>query len=315
MKIGLIDLDTSHPEAWVPILRDLGHEIAGVWDSGTIHPPGYGQAFAKKLAIPRVFASLEEAAEQVDLALIHGCDWDTHVEKSRPFLEASKALLVDKPVAGHEADLQRFEQWARKRARIAGGSGLRFCAEVAELRDKWKQEQATPHTVFAGCGVDTFNYGIHAYALLAAILGPDATEVQFLSEHGQRRLRICWRDGREGILVIGPARKWQPFHASIVTDKGTDQFIADPSRLYKTFLNAVLPFLAGESQAPPCPVESWLMPERWALAALASEQAGGQLTPVAGPAAQAVRYDGRHFADQYRQLRYPEASTASAQSI
>ena len=311
MNIGLIDLDTSHPESWIPILREMGHAIAGVWDAGAIHPPGYAQTFAKKLNIPRVFDSLEEAADQVDLAIIHSCDWDTHVQKSRPFFEAGKAVLVDKPVAGCERDLQWFEQWAQKGARVTGGSGLRFCAEVMQLREKWTQEQATPHTVFAGCGVDLFNYGIHAYALLAAILGSDAKEVQFLSEHDQRRLRLVWSQGCEGVLVIGAARKWQPFHASIVTDLGVDQFIADPSRLYRTFLQAVLPFLAGQTEKPPCPVESWLMPERWALAALASEQAGGTIIPVTGSAAEAVQYDGRKFAGQYRQLRYPEPSPIS----
>ena len=31
MKIGLVDLDTSHPAAWVPILRELGHDVVGIY--------------------------------------------------------------------------------------------------------------------------------------------------------------------------------------------------------------------------------------------------------------------------------------------
>jgi len=307
MKIAVIDLDTSHPEAWIPILREMGHDIAGVWDGGSVHPPGYAQAFAQKLQIPRVFASLEEAAGDVDLAVIHGCDWDTHVEKTRPFLEAGKAVLVDKPVAGNERDLQWFEQWARKGARVTGGSGLRYCAEALQLRDKWKETGATPHTVFCGCGVDEFNYGIHAYALLAAILDADATDVQYLSEHGQQRVLIRWRDGRLGMLVIGPAAKWQPFHASIVTDQGVDQFIANPSILYRTFLGAVMPFLSGATDQPPCPPDAWLAPERWALAALASIRNEGRLVAATGPGVVSVRHDGEAFAQGYRKARYPDA--------
>ncbi|MGC8784088.1 MAG: hypothetical protein ACP5RN_06855 [Armatimonadota bacterium] len=30
MRIGIVDLDTSHPPSWIPIERELGHEIAGV---------------------------------------------------------------------------------------------------------------------------------------------------------------------------------------------------------------------------------------------------------------------------------------------
>ena len=38
MKIGLVDLDTSHPASWIPILREYGHEIVGVVDHGNVHP-------------------------------------------------------------------------------------------------------------------------------------------------------------------------------------------------------------------------------------------------------------------------------------
>jgi len=41
MRVGLVDLDTSHPQNWVPIIRRLGHEVAGVWDGGEVHPQGY----------------------------------------------------------------------------------------------------------------------------------------------------------------------------------------------------------------------------------------------------------------------------------
>jgi len=38
MKIGIVDLDTSHPQNWIPIERELGHEIVGLWDGGSVHP-------------------------------------------------------------------------------------------------------------------------------------------------------------------------------------------------------------------------------------------------------------------------------------
>ena len=38
MRIGIVDLDTSHPANWIPIERELGHEIVGVFDSGDVHP-------------------------------------------------------------------------------------------------------------------------------------------------------------------------------------------------------------------------------------------------------------------------------------
>ena len=108
MKIGVVDLDTSHPQNWIPIERDLGHEIVGVWDGGSVHPKEYVANFAQDHNIPRVFDSLADLAAEADCAIVHGCDWDTHIEKARPFVEAGKSVLLDKPMAGqhegHPAD-------------------------------------------------------------------------------------------------------------------------------------------------------------------------------------------------------------------
>src|SRR5437016_716998 len=109
MKIGIVDLDTSHPAAWVPIERALGHEIVGVLDSGAVHPPGYAERFASEHQIPRVFASIHEMVEHVDCAIVHSCDWDTHVDKARPFIAAGKAVLIDKPLAGNLRDLMQLQ--------------------------------------------------------------------------------------------------------------------------------------------------------------------------------------------------------------
>ncbi len=47
MRIGVVDLDTSHPQNWVPSERELGHDVVGLWDGGDVHPPGYdGTSFA-----------------------------------------------------------------------------------------------------------------------------------------------------------------------------------------------------------------------------------------------------------------------------
>src|SRR5690606_9657417 len=108
-------------------------------------------------------SSLEEMATEVDCAIIHSCDWDTHVDKARPFVKRGKSVLIDKPLAGNRHDLAQLQHWHMQGARIAGGSSLMFCAEVAAWLAQPADERGTPHTVFCGCGVDEFNYGIHAY--------------------------------------------------------------------------------------------------------------------------------------------------------
>jgi hypothetical protein len=73
--------------------------------------------------------------------------------------------------------------------------------------------------------VDEFNYGIHAYSMLAGILGAGATSVQHLSRGVQRRIQVNWDDGRTGILVIGQAGARRP--------SGVSSTAAAPGRHYR----------------------------------------------------------------------------------
>jgi hypothetical protein len=299
MKIGVVDLDTSHPGNWIPIERELGHEVVGVWDGGSVHPPEYVSEFARKHEIPRVFESLEAMVPEVDGVVIHGCNWDTHVEKARPFVEAGKSVLVDKPVAGKLRDLNQFRRWAEEGARIAGGSSLRYCEETAQYLAQPVEKRGIPDTVICGCGVDEFNYGIHAYSMLCGIMGPGAVSARFFGEGIQGRIEVAWPDGRCGLLVIGKAEAWLPFYATVVTGKTATQFTGG-ANLYRALLTAVLPYLAGETDEPPTPVADLLESELLALAARRSRNEGGGEVRLAELREDDEGYDGAAFAVEYR---------------
>ncbi|MCP4640655.1 MAG: Gfo/Idh/MocA family oxidoreductase [bacterium] len=304
MKIGIVDLDTSHPAAWIPIERELGHEVVGVWDGGSVHPAGYAESFAAEHSIPRVFASLDEIVPEVDCAVIHACDWDTRVSKARPFVEAGKAVLADKPVVGNAADLIQFEEWAAQGARITGGSSLRFCYEARDYLKTPVDERGTPHTVLCGCAVDDFNYGIHAYAMLFSILGAGAVSVRHLGHNVQHHLQITWSDGRTGLLNIGEAGTWLPFYATITTEKSVHH-IGGCDDVYRALLESVLPYLAGDTDDPPMSVQELLEPEWCALAARMSWEDGDREVTLDEARASSGGYDGALFADGYREAKYP----------
>jgi predicted dehydrogenase len=303
MDIGIVDLDTSHPQNWIPILRELGHNVVGLYDHGDVHPPGYARDFAAKLSVSRVFGSLEDMASAVDCAVVHACDWDAHVARARPFVEAGKAVLLDKPVAGRLSDLDQIRSWVSGGARISGGSSLRFCDESLAYLRKPVSERGTPHTVVCGCAVDEFNYGIHAYAMLAGLLGTGARSVRHLGRGVQRRVEVRWADGRTGLLVVGQAAKWLPFYATIATEQSVTQFIADNKGLYRALLAAALPYLEGKAP-PPVRIEDLLEPEVWALAAKQSWEQGDREVALSD-LSPATAYDGPAFARAYRAQRYP----------
>jgi hypothetical protein len=305
MRIGVVDLDTSHPPNWIPLERELGHEVVGLWDGGDVHPPGYADKFAADHGVPKVFARLEDMVPEVDCAIIHGCDWDKHVTKARPFVQAGKAVLLDKPVAGKPRDLEEIRRWAASGARISGGSSLRFCCETQEWLGKPAEERGTPHTVVCGCGVDEYNYGIHAYSLMAGIAGAGAATVRHLGAGVQRRVQVGWADGRMGILVVGETPQWLPFWATIATERGVSWYQADSGRLYRALLEKSLPYLAGQTDQTPLSIDELIEPERWALAARLSWAQGDREVALAELGQDDDGYDGAAFAREYRQKRYP----------
>lgn len=305
MRIGIVDLDTSHPENWIPIERDWGCDIVGIHDGGSIHPRSYVEQFAQRFNIPRIYDDLERMAADVDGAVIHGCDWDTHVAKARPFIERGKSVMLDKPLAGNARDLRQISRWARDGARITGGSALRFGRETRDYLAQPIGQRGTPHTVICGCAVDDFNYGIHAYSHLCGIMGPGIHSVRHLGVGGQRRIQINWADGRMGILVIGKAAAWQPFHASIITERTCTQMRIDAGKLYRELLETCLPYLAGKTDQPPVPMEQLIEAELAALAARQSWNSADAMTPLASLTDADRGYDGAAFAAEYRKQKYP----------
>jgi len=306
VKIGIVDLDTSHPAAWIPIEREPGHEIVGVWDGGSVHPAGYPEQFAKEHGIPRVYGALTDMAADVDCAIIHGCDWDTHLTKARPFLDAGKAVLLDKPMAGNAADIAELQRLAAAGARITGGSSLRFCNEVTAFLATPEKERGVPHTVFCGCGVDEFNYGIHAYSMLSGLLGPGIVSVRHLGGTGQRHIQMTWADGRTGVIAIGKTDAWLPFYATVVTERAVHQFTADTRDLYRGLLRVALPYLGGNSPAPVA-MDDLVECELCALAAKLSWENGDREVTLAEARGSVASYNGAEFAVGYRRQRYPNA--------
>jgi len=305
MRIGIVDLDTSHPQNWIPIERELGHEVMGVWDGGELHPPEYVRDFAQKHQLPQVYASLEEMAKDVDCAVLHSCNWDTRIERARPFVAAGRAILLDKPVAGNPGDLRQLLEWEAQGVRLTGGSSLRFCCEVQEYLARPESERGALHTALCGCGVDEYNYGIHAYSLLAGLLGAGAQSVRHLGQGGQRRVQVRWADGRSGLLVIGTTTRWLPFHATAITDRQVSQFQVDAGRLYRSLLEKVLPYLEGKGP-PPVTLRELLEPEQWALAARRSWLEGDREVRLDELGEEG--YDGAAFGRFYREQKYGKGS-------
>jgi hypothetical protein len=303
LKIGLVDLDTSHPGAWTPILRDLGHQVVGVYDGGTVWPEGYAAHFAQKHSIPTVFKNLDQMVEAVDVAIIHACNWDLHIARAEPFVKAGKAVLLDKPMVGNLRDMNTVLDWAGLGKRVYGGSSLRWTTEVKEYLAQPESERGRIHTVFAGCSVDEYNYGVHAYATLCSVMGQGVERVRYLDTAVQRLIQVTWKDGKIGLVSIGAQPGYLPCYATVVTDKAVKHLEPDSSQVYRALLVNVLPYLGGEVEKPPMPMRDLLEPELIGLAARKSWLNHGADVFLADLRLDDPGYDGAAFGVEYRRAK------------
>jgi hypothetical protein len=281
----------------------MGHEIAGVYDGGTVWPQGYSAHFARRHEIPRVFDDLAQMAEAVDLAIVHSCNWDLHIERAEPFLKVGKSVLIDKPLVGNPRDASRLLDWAAYGWKVFGGSSLRWAEEVRHYLAQPESERGRIHTVFAGCGVDDFNYGIHAYAYLSGIMGPGAERVRYLGVATQKLIQVTWNDGRIGLLSVGAQPGYLPFHATVVTDRSVKYLEADATKVYRALLEAVLPYLGGEAEQPPMTMHQLLEPELMAMAARQSWINHGQEIFLTDLRMDDQGFDGYAFGAEYRRMK------------
>lgn len=129
IDIGILGLDTSHAEAFAECLESLDVEgdsptIAAVWDGGSVRSDEYVEDFCTEFGATR-HRSHQDMVDRVDAVMVLSVDWDRHVEFAESFLEAGVPTLIDKPVSGTQADLDRLEASAGETP-LFGGSALPF---------------------------------------------------------------------------------------------------------------------------------------------------------------------------------------------
>jgi hypothetical protein len=163
-------------------------------------------------------------------------------------------------------------------------------------------ERGTVHTAYAAIGVDDFNYGIHAYAIVSSLMGPGIQSVRYLGSSNQKQLILEWNNGRIALMTIGKTA-WLPFNITAVTDKNVRQITVDNSLIYRSLLMAVLPYLTGKTDKAPLGADEILEPELAAMAARISWMNNGQKIFLADLRSDDPGYDGTQFAIEYKRGR------------
>ena len=162
MRIGIVDIDTTHPWAIANYVNATGKaQVVAVSDSGETWPREHVQEFARRLNPPaQVFEGAGEMLGKVDAIMFCGNRYDLRVEQVRPFLDAGLPIYIDKPAVGTLKDVRCLEKYVRSGVRLLMGSSLPLCPELKEV---WRRVSAgSPCGVIVVGWRSLFEYGIHA---------------------------------------------------------------------------------------------------------------------------------------------------------
>jgi len=305
-RIGLVDLDTSHPRAFTAILRTVpGVEVTALWDGHDVWPPGYDARFAAENGIPRVCSRLEEMPGCVDAAMILGTDWDAHVDRALVFMKEKIPVLIDKPVVGSVRDCERLQDLQEKYGSpVFGGSSLRYAREVTALRAAIGTREEIASVAASGPG-DFFSYGIHTTEMLQGFAGTGIRSVRAVMRHGVPVLTVTYGDGLVGLLHLQMgASEWS---LGVCAAGGMRTATVAVEGLYEPFLKTFAALLAGEETG--FDIAAPLEAVRVHLAAEISLRRGTEVALAAVPAD--AGFDGRAFASAYAADRVRQSPAAA----
>lgn len=298
LRVGLVDPDTSHADAFVPVLRTLGHRVTGVLDRSLLWGPDHPRAFAARHGIEVVARDEEDLASHCDVAVLLSCDWDSHAASVGRLRAAGLPVCVDKPLAGRAGELRALATLAGTPP-LAGGSSLRFAPEVTAWRARGRRADA----VRVSCTGPALYYGIHAVSMAAGLLGPGFVAARGRSVEGVLAGDLRHRSGVVVSVEVPGHAPGTDFRAEITTDAGTEVVEPDFERLYPSYLEASLRDLVGDRPAalpPAALVEPELALLALAYSCDAPAGAGGRWVGLDETPDEWHPWDGAAFARSYR---------------
>ena len=301
-KIGLVDIDVSHPKAFSAKIDELSLPMnsTGVVNYG-FREKDEVEAFAKSRGA-KVYKTIEEMVGEVDVGFIQSCNWDKHLGYAMPFIEAGKPVFIDKPMVGSVADVRRVRELAANGATFLGSSAMRYAPEIDAYLSALAAKGGKVLHIFASCGIDEFNYGIHVGEILSRIAGAPATACRYAGRSEEidgaytETFHATFENGISATYTVCTPT-FQTFEISIISTKGSESFRLAPLEGYGAMLTGLSNALEGKEN-PIADVKTITDSILMMLAGKHSRDKGGEVVRVAD-LTDDVAFDGAAFEKAY----------------
>lgn len=302
VRIGAVNIDTSHPLGFgEEFEKDTRAKYVGVYND-SFRDEDEIDGFVKRFGLEKKSNNMDELVEICDLGMIHGCDWDTHIEYALPFIKKGKPVFIDKPLVGNLEDCNEIMRLINNGAIILGASSVPYCKEIREFLSIPVDERGDIISVLATSGVDEFNYGIHVVEGILALTGTGAKNVKFINrgQIGDSYVESFSIKFENGITAIYETMTgaWQPFVFTIMTTKNTYNFKIDSTKLYSALVDEVCNYMENKPNKMTTP-EAMIESVKIMLAGKESREKNGDTIELNEISKDLVGFDGASFVKAY----------------
>ncbi|MBN2288662.1 MAG: hypothetical protein JXQ83_04970 [Candidatus Glassbacteria bacterium] len=308
LRIGMVELDTSHSDTLGGVISALeGAELTAVLNRGLVYGEQRTASFVKDYRVKHVCSTPEQMVPLVDVALVVGCDWESHVSDAEPFIAAGKPVFIDKPCVGTEADARRLlELSLRYRTPVFGGTIYRYSANLQEFKERYQSRPdkviltvyGRIHSHSRNDMHDLIYYGIHGTEVMQEVVGLGAVAVNYLDFYRKEHLiHVSYGDRPPVVLVLGYALDGPQL--SLLADKGLDHLVPVAENGYVKMLAAMSRSLStGRAERP---IAEQVEACRILIAARKSRTLGRQV--YLDELEEGDGFDGRSFGLEYARFR------------
>lgn len=267
IRIGMIDLDSSHAPEFTRRINHVGIEEEQWVDGATVIAayPGYSPAVVDAESKNEQYTqdlldcgveiveSREAVCEMVDAVIISSDDGRRHHDAGRTAIEAGLPTFIDKPMTCLLSEAVALADLAEEReVPLFSASSLRYAPEVVEVAEGALGEivgvdAITPSRSNCEGVPGMFYYGMHGVEILYTLMGPGCETVQCMETEFGALATGRWADGRLG-SVRGCVRGVAGFGFRAVGEDGHRALLAGSETIYRELLKRVIAmFESGEA--------------------------------------------------------------------
>lgn len=298
IKIGAVNIDTSHPLAFSKYLSQGNRAKYTAVYNDSFRNDAEVEGFIRGFDLEKRCKSVEELADCVDIGFIQGANWDKHIEYAMPFINKNKPVFIDKPIVGSLSDCLKIEELCRNGAVILGSSSVRYAEEIYQFKEK----NETILSAFGTSGVDEFNYGIHIIEAMGGLIDSLAVSAKFVcaTEKDSCRSETCCITFENGVNAMCYLNMgvWHPFEMVVSTTKNTHHFKIDVTKIYGALLERIFDSMENQSSSL-ASVEKLTESVKVMLAYRLSRLNGGKKYKLTDIPENDPGFDGQLFEEEY----------------